>query len=151
MLCENRLEIHIVISGCLRLDPFRYRKVAEASSGSGIVNDFGYKAVVISELQFVADTDFSGRFYDYIPEPLLSVQFAEEEYFDISIIFLLFSEKPGRKYLGIIQDEGVAFSEIISNVFENLVLYLACVLVKNHHAALISPFAGRFMGNVILQ
>ena len=67
------------------------------------------------------------------------------------IVFLLFSEKSGRKYLGIIQDESVAFSEIISNVFENLVLYLACVLVKNHHAAFISPFAGRFMGNVILQ
>ena len=166
---EDGLEIHLVLGNRLFLHPFRDWNVAQAEEGlleilvpaviekpqcpssrGGVVDDFGHETV-ISEIKLVADADFSGRLHNDVPEPLLPVQFPEKEDLDVGAGLLLLAQKPGRKYLRVIEDERVALSEVIHYILENPVLYFSRVLVQYHHPALVAPFSGRLVSNVILE
>ena len=60
-----------------------------SAAGCGVVDDFGDEQVVVSEVEFVPDPDFPCGVYEYVPEPEVAVEFAEEEYFDFGACFLL--------------------------------------------------------------
>ena len=93
VLCEYGLEILGVFWCDIFLDPVRNRSLSEsekslfevfiasviketerASSRGSVIDDLGYEAFILSEIELVADTDFSGRIYDDIPESLLAVE-----------------------------------------------------------------------------
>ena len=166
---EDGLEIDLVLRCDLWFYVFRDRCFAEAeqcllevfvfsvveesecaASGCGVVNDFRHEAVV-SEVEFVSDSDFSCRLDNHIPESLLFIEFPEQEYLNVGTCFLFLSEKSGRENFCVVQNECVALSKIVSDVLENLVLDFTCVFVKHHHAALVSPFCGRFVCNVVFE
>ena len=121
-----------------------------ASAGGGVVDYLGHHGVILSKVKLVAYSDFSGRVHDHVPEPLLLVEFAKQEHHDVSLGLFLLAVEFGREYLGVVEDEVVALSEIIYYVFELPVLYLSGVLVEHHEFALIPP-AGRLFCYPVLR
>ena len=114
-----------------------------SSPGGGVVDDFRHKALVVTEIEFVADSYFSGRIDDHIPQMLFPVELAQEEDHDVCSGLFLLSVQPGRDDLGVIEHEGVALPEIFYDVLENFVLNLSRVLVDDHQATFVAP-SGRF-------
>ena len=70
---------------------------------------------------------------------MLFVQFPEQEHFNVRSCLFLVSVQPCRKYFRVIQNESVAFAEIIYDVLEEPVLNLPGILVQDHELALVSP------------
>ena len=109
------------------------------ASRGGVVDHLGHHTVVVSEVELVAYPDFAGGVHNHVPEPLLLVQLPEQEYLDACSCLFLVSVKSCRKYLCVIQNEGVSFAEILDDVLEESVLNLAGILVENHELTLIAP------------
>ena len=149
------------------LDPLRDRSLSEgeesllellvrsvvkepegASAGGGIVNDLGNETVVIAEIELVANPYLARRLHDYIPETLLAVELAEQEYRDVGIGLFLLAEKLGRKYLRVVKHEAVALAEIFYYVLENPVFNFARILVQDKKLAFIAP-AGRLFCDLL--
>ena len=158
VLCEDGLEVLCVLRCDIFLHPVWNRSLAVAEKGllellvtavikesqrsssrCGVVDHFGYEAVVISEIELVADTDLSRRINDYVPKSLLAVELSEEENFDVGSCLLLVSLKTGWEYLCVVEDECVSLTEIFDDVLEELMLDFSCLLVEDHEFALISP------------
>ena len=169
MGCEDGLEVFGVFGADLCLHPKGNGGLAEGekgflellvgtvvektqgpSAGSGVVYHFRDHALVLAEVQLVADTDLAGRIDDHVPEALLLVEFAQQEDHDIGAGLFLLAEQACGEDLGVVQDEPVSLAEIIYDVLENSVLYLAAVLVEDHEAALVPP-ADRLLGYLLLR
>lgn len=148
VLCKNRLEIlHIVSCGMGKLFPFLFRAVVydvtrqrsfsqciqltlelivrtvveeteRAATGGCVVDDFCHHRAGLVEEELVADTDFTCRLDQYVPEPHLLVQLAEQEHFYLCICLLLRSVQSGRKHLRVIEDEGIPLIEVAEHILE---------------------------------
>ena len=88
-----------------------------ATAGS-IVDNLGNHLVDIIEEKLVADTDFAGRLYQYVPKAHLRIELTEQEHLNLGIGLLLGAVKTGWKYLGIVEDEGIALFEEIHDILE---------------------------------
>ena len=121
-----------------------------ASSGGCIVDDFGHKGLILTEIQLVADTYFPCRIHDDIPESLFAVKLPQEENHDVGPGLFLLAVEAGGEDLRVIEDEYVTFSEIVDDVLEQAVLDFAGVLVENHKAGLIPPLGG-ILGDAFLR
>ena len=124
-------------------------KTEGSAAGRGVVNHFRHHGLVFSEIQLVADADFAGGIHDDIPQALLPVEFTQQEHHDIGPGLFFLSIETGGENLGIVEDKDVALAEIVDNIFEQAVLDLTAVPVKDHQTGLVSP-AGRFLGNTVL-
>ena len=112
------------------------------ATGGRIVDDFGHEALVLAEVEFVTDTDFTRGIDNHVPEALLAVQLAEQIDLDAGSGLLLIAIETGREYLGVVEYEGITFIEVVENILENTVLNLTAVLVKDHQFAFITPAYG---------
>ena len=158
VLCENGLVVLCILRLRSLLYPGRDRGLSEGeeglfellvrsveeetegpAAGSGVVDDLGHETLVLAEVELVAYAYLPGRVHDHVPEALLPVQFPEEVDLDgCAGLFLVAVESCG-EYLGVIQDEGVALSEVFDDVLEEFVLDFAAVLVEDHQLALVPP------------
>ena len=119
------------------------------AAGGGVVNHLRHQALVLAEIQLVADADLAGGINNHVPQPLFPVQLPQEQHHNIGTGLFLFAVQTGRKYLGVVEHKGVSFAEIVDDILELAVLQLAGVFVEDHHARLVPP-AGRFLGNAVL-
>ena len=121
----------------------------ESSAATGcVVYDLSNEGIVFSKIEFVSDTDFACRVHDYIPEPLLTVQFPQKKNLDIGPGLLLFAIESCRENFRIVENEGVALFEVVDDILEQPVLYFSRILVENHKFALVAPI-GRLGGNFV--
>ena len=158
VLGEDCLVVLVVLRRDLGLDPFRDRNLTEAEQGfleflvravvkeaqgappgGCVVDDFGHKALIVTEIQLVANPDFPCRIHNHIPQVLLTVELPQKKDHDVGPCLLLFAVKTGRENLCVVEHESVAFAEIVYDVFEYPVLDLSGVLVDNHQPALVAP------------
>ena len=116
-----------------------------SSPGGGVVDDLGDEQVVVSEVEFVSDSDLSGGVDEHVPEPEFAVEFAEEEYFDFGTGFLLVSVEASGEYLGVVEYEEVLFVEIFDDVLENAVFDGTFRAVDDHQTGFV-PIFGRIFG-----
>ena len=161
VLCKNCLVVLCVFRGNLFLYPFRHIRFSKAeegfleflvgaveeetkgsATGSGVVNHLCHKAFILSEVEFVADTDFAGGIHDHVPEALLTVKFPEEEDHDVRAGLFLLAVHTGRKHLCVVEHKDVSFAEIVYDVLEEPVLYLSGVLMEHHEAGFVPPAGG---------
>ena len=89
ILGEDCLVVLVVLRRDLGLDPFRDRNLTEAEQGfleflvravvkeaqgappgGCVVDDFGHKALIVTEIQLVANPDFPCRIHNHIPQVL---------------------------------------------------------------------------------
>lgn len=70
---------------------------------------------------------------------LLAVELPQQENHDVRSGLLLLAVETGRKHLGVVEHESVAFPEIVDDVFEYPVLDLSGVLVYDHESAFVAP------------
>ena len=169
VLREDGLVVLVVLRSDLALDPFRYGQFAEAEQrllevlvrsvvketqgatpGGGVVNHFGDKALVLSEIEFVSYPDLAGGIHDHIPQVLLPVQFTKQEHHDVGSGLLLLAVKPGGEDFRVVEHEGVAFAEILDDVLEKSVLDLAGVLMDYHEFAFVAP-SRWLLGHTLLR
>ena len=165
---EDGLVILHVFGGGLFLHPFRDVGLTQAeegllevfvtaveqeaqgpAAGGGVVDHFRHQRLVLSEVEFVADTDFPGGVHDDVPQALLAVEFPEEEDHDVGPRFLLLAVQAGGEDLGVVQDEDVSFAEVVDDILEEAVLDFTGVFVQDHEAGLVTP-AGGLLGNPVL-
>ena len=158
VLGEDGLELLGVLGRRGLLDPLRHRGLAQreerglellvrsvieeaqrAAAGGRVVDHLGHHALVLSEIQFVADPDLAGGIHDHVPEALLLVEFAQQEHHDVGARLLLLAGKLGREDLGVVEDEPVTLAEIVDDVLELPVVDLAGVLVEDHQFAFVAP------------
>lgn len=158
MLCKDSLEVLFVLRGGLLFDKPQDRGFSKAveclfellvraveqepegaAAGGGVVDNLRYKALVLSEVKLVADTDLAGGVYDNIPQPLLAGELAEQEDLNVGSGFFLLAIKACGEYFGVVENEGVSLSEVVYDVLENFMLYFSCVLMKYHKAAFVAP------------
>ena len=121
-----------------------------AATGGGVVNHLGHQRTGLAEIQFVADADFAGGIYNHVPQPLLAVQFPQQEDHDIGPRFLLLAIEAGGENLGVVQHKGVSFAEILDDILENLVFDFAGLSVEDEHARFVTP-AGGLLGYPIFR
>ena len=116
------------------------------SARSGVVDNFGNHRIVFAEIQFVTDTDFTGRIYQNIPQTKFFVEFAQKEHFDLGTGFFLVSVQTSGKYLGIVEDKHVAFIKIFQDILESSVFDFTRIFVQNHQFGFIA-IHGRMLRN----
>ena len=169
VLCEDGLVVLNVLRGGLFLHPFRNIGLSKAeegflelligavkeepegaAAGGCIVNYLCHKGLILSEIQFIADTNLAGWIHDHVPEALLTVELAEKQDHYIGPGLFLLAIHTGRKHLCVVKDKDVSLSEIIYDVFEEPVLYLTGVFVEHHETGFVAP-AGRLRCNTILR
>ena len=119
-----------------------------AAAGSGVVDDLGHQALILAEVEFVADADLAGGVYDDIPQALLAVELAQEQDHDIGPGLFLLAVQAGGKHLGVVQDKDVSFAEIVDDIFKEAVFDFTGILVQDHQTGLVSP-AGRLLGDAV--
>ena len=122
-----------------------------AAAGGGIVDDFGNKGFVGTEIEFVADTDFAGGVDDDVPETHFLVELTLEEDGDFGTGFFLFAIEQGREDLGVICHDDIAGMEIIEEVFEKTMLDVLGVAVENHEAGFVALLGGLLCNEVLGQ
>ena len=109
------------------------------SAGGRVVDHLGHHAVVVAEIEFVAYTDLAGRVHYDIPQPLLPVEFAQQEHHDVGACLFFLAQELGREDLGVVEHEAVALAEVFYDVLEPAVFYFSAVLVEHHQAAFVPP------------
>ena len=114
------------------------KETERTAAGSGVVYYFRYHRVVGTEIQLVADTDFTGRIYQHIPQTEFFVQLTQQEYFDTSSRLLLITIQTCREYLRIVEYKYVFIIKVVQNILEHLVFNLSSTTVQHHQARLIS-------------
>jgi hypothetical protein len=120
------------------------QKADGAATRRGIINHFGNE-VTITEVEFVANTNFAGGVHQHIPQFHLPVQFAQEENFNFGPSFLFVAIEPRRKHFGIVNHQRVAVVEITQQVREHFVFDLLRLAV-HYHQACFTAFC-RILGN----
>ena len=113
-----------------------------ASAAGGIVNHFGHDGIVFAEVQLVANTDFAGGVHEHIPEAEFLIKFAQEEHFDACVRLLLVAIEAGGKHFCVVEHEDVVLVEIVQDVLEHAMLYLAGFSMEHHHAAFVAVGCG---------
>ena len=109
-----------------------------ATAGS-VVDDLGHHGIILSEVEFVADTYLAGRIYKHIPQTQVFIEFAEQEDFYLGSRLLLVAIEAGRKDFRVVENEHILFIEIVKDVVEMLtVLYLTTLGMDHHKAAVIA-------------
>ena len=132
------------------------RTVVEETQGASatgrVVDDFSHHRRGVVEEELVADTYLAGRFYEHIPKAHLLVEFAKEEYFYLRIGLLLCAIEACGEHLCVVEDEDVAFVEVVQSVAELQVfafdgisvsilaehLYLFRLLMDDHQSAFVT-------------
>ena len=110
------------------------------SSRCGIVNHLGYKTVVLTEIEFVANSDLASRIDQHIPETCFSIQFSQQENLDARPCLLLVAVETSWKDLGIVEEHKVFLVKIVDELLEYLVLNLFAFLVEHHKTGFITMF-----------
>ena len=121
-----------------------------AATRSGVVDDFRHDGVVLTEIEFVADTDFAGRVYKHIPQAQVAVEFAQQEHFDARTGLLFVAIKTRRKHLRVVEHKDVVLIEVFEEILEHAVFDFARFAVEHHHAAFIA-MGGGILGNLFLR
>ena len=85
---------------------------------SGIVNDFRDKQIIFSKIQFVSDTNFTGRSTSTSHKTTFTVQFMKQNTSIFAPVFFFISIQTGRKHTCIIYSHHIPFIKISENVFE---------------------------------
>ena len=124
-------------------------KAQGASAAGGVVYDLGYDGVVLAEVEFVADADFSRGVYEHIPQAQFLIELAQEKHLDTRAGFLLVAVETGGEYLGVVENKDIVLVEVVEHFLEHLVLYLAGLAVEHHHAAFVA-MGGGILGNLVL-
>lgn len=112
------------------------------------IDDLRHDGVVFAEVELVANADFPCRLYQHIPEAKLLVELAQEEHLDVRPRLLLIAEEACGKHLRVVEDEHIVFVEVVQEVDEVAVLYLAAVAVKHEQAAVVAVRSGIFCNMV---
>ena len=123
--------------------------VEEAQSASarcGVVDYFGYHRFVFAKVEFVADANFAGGFYQYVPEFVVGVEFAQQEYFDARAGFFLVAVEQGGEHLSVVQHHYISVAKVVEHVLENLVLNFTGFAVYNHEFTFVAVF-NRILGD----
>ena len=114
----------------------------------GIVDYFGNHRLVVAEIEFVADSDFTGGLHKNVPQLILCIQFAKQKNFYPRTCFFLVSIEESWKNLGVVEHHHVAVVEIVDDVLEDMVRNLAGLSVHHHQAAFVA-FGHRMCGNLL--
>ncbi len=122
------------------------QEAQSASARGGVVDYFGYHRFVFAEVEFVADADFAGGFYQYVPEFVVGVELAQQEYFDACAGLFLVAIEQGGEHLSVVQYHYIAVAKVVEHVLENLVLNFTGFAVYNHEFAFVAVF-NRILGN----
>ena len=136
---------HLIKSGFELVVITVEQETKRPAARSSVVDHLGHQQVVISEIKFVADADFTGRIDQYIPKAQVAVQFAQQENFDFGAGLLLVTVKTGRKDFRIVEGQHIPFIEIIDHIFKNGVFDLAAGPVDHHQSRFVAVF-GRIFG-----
>ena len=117
----------------------------EAKDPPTMESQGGYRHQQVSACQVESPSEPSGlcRFHQSLPALILDR--ANQQHFDRFAI-LICPEKPGRNYLGVVQDQEVARAQVLWQVGEPPVLQPIRVPVKNQETRGI-PFARRILCN----
>ncbi len=113
-------------------------KAQSAAARCGVVDYLGHERAVFAEVELVADTYLAGRLDEHVPELVVGVELAQEEYLDAGAGLLLVAVEQGRKYLSVIEYHHVALVVISQDILEGLVLDFAGTAVYHHQAALVA-------------
>ena len=128
------------------------KETQRTASAGGIVDYFGHDRVVLAKVKFVANSDFTGRVNEYVPQAQFLVQFAQQEHFDACACFFLVTVKACGKYLGVVKHKHVVFIEKGQDVLEHQVFDFARFSVQHEHSALIAVgsriFCNLFLGEL---
>ena len=117
-----------------------------AAAGGRVVDDLGHQAVVLTEIELVADADLAGGIDQHVPEALVAVELAQQEDVDLGAGLFLVAAHPGGEHFGVVEHEQVVRRGVLDDILENPVLDFAGVLVQHHQAAFV-PLGGRVFGD----
>ena len=98
---------------------------------SGVVDNLSHHGVVVTEVELIADTYFTGRVHQYIPQPELFVQLTQQEHFNTRTGLFLVAVQAGRENLGVVEDKHIFVIKIVQNILEHLVLNLTRLTVQH--------------------
>ena len=88
------------------------------SATGGIVNNLRHHWSVSIKEEFVANTNLACRFYQYVPEAELCIQFPQQEHLYLGVGFLLCTIKACRKYRSVVEYKSIAFVEVFDGITE---------------------------------
>jgi hypothetical protein len=129
------------------------RSVIEEAEGpaarGGVVDNLGHEALVLAEVQLVAYAYLARGLDDDVPEPLLAVEFPEQEDHDVGAGLLLLAEEAGGEDFRVIEDEGVTLAEIVDDVLEKTVFDGSGLAVEYEQSAFVAP-PGWFLRHPVL-
>ncbi len=108
------------------------REPHRAATRCRVVNDFAVEAIIV-EIDLVANTHLARRLYEYVPNALLRLEFAQQHHFNLRVGLLLLAEQTCRKYLGVVHNDHVALVHVVKNILELLVFDVSRFAVENHH------------------
>ena len=83
------------------------QETQRATARGGIVDHLSHQQIVITEIEFVADTDLTRGIDQHVPQTLLAVQFAQQKDLDLGAGLLLIAIEAGGKDFGIVENEDV--------------------------------------------
>ena len=89
-----------------------------ASAACSIVDDLSHHGAAFVEEELVADAYLACRLNEHVPQAHLLVEFAKQEYFYFRVGLLLRSVEACRENLGVVEDESVAFVEVVEHIAE---------------------------------
>ena len=108
------------------------QEAERASARGGVVYHFGHQQVVVAEVEFVAYAYLPCRVHEYVPQAQVAVQFSQQEDFYFRACLLLVPVEPCGENLRVVEDEDVLFVEVVDDLLEDAVLYLACFAFYHH-------------------
>ena len=126
------------------------QEAQRSAARSRVVDDFGHEFVVLTEIQFVADADFTGGIDENVPQQRFAVEFMQQEHRDLCAGLFLFAAEAGGEDARVVHDEDVTLVEIFEDVLESLVFNLLLLPVHDHELAFVAVGA-RLVGNQFLR
>ena len=131
------------------------KEAKRTSATRRVVNHFGNNGVVFAKVEFVANSDFTSRINQHVPQAEFFVQFSKKEHFDACTGFFLVAIQTSGEDFGVIEDEHIVLVEKTQNVFEHEVLNVTSRTVKHQHSAFVAMrsriFCNPFFRKFVLE
>ena len=114
------------------------------STRRGVVNHLCHQRLIRTEVELVAYTNLAGRVNQHIPQTELFIEFTKEKHLNARTRLLLVAVKTCREHSSVVEDKGITLLEIIGDLLEDAMFYLASLFVYNHELSLITVVELRF-------
>ena len=128
-------------------------KTQGAAARCGVVDNLGTHHIVVTEIELVADTDFTCRVYQHIPKAQLAVKLAQKENLNLGTCLLFVAIEACGKDFGVVEDKEIFLIKIFDDILKDSMLDGSRFAVYHHQTRLVAVFhrvVGKHVGRKIV-